>query len=151
MPDCSQELAELRAHLADRDAACPSCGYNLRALTTDHCPECNQQIVLAIRLAEPRLGLWIAGAVALAAGAGFSGLLFAYFLVKIAPGGLSGFERAFGLITGGGFLVEGVLLALWVIFRGPIRRASPAARWALVILACFLNIANFALFTISIK
>ncbi len=34
----------LQALLKDRDCACPHCGYNLRGLTSDNCPECGKTI-----------------------------------------------------------------------------------------------------------
>jgi hypothetical protein len=38
----------LRQYLAGRDAACPSCGYNLRGAVGDRCPECARPLVLGI-------------------------------------------------------------------------------------------------------
>jgi hypothetical protein len=69
----------LAAYLAERDEPCPACTYNLRGLKTDRCPECNRELVLQIRLAEPRLGAWITCLSAAAAMLGFNGLLLLYF------------------------------------------------------------------------
>ncbi len=52
----SDDQAQLRDYLATRDVPCPACGYNLRGLTSGRCPECNLEVVLTVRLAEPRLG-----------------------------------------------------------------------------------------------
>lgn len=45
--------------LADRDWACPGCAYNIRGLTSDRCPECNQLLEVRISLAEPGLGRFL--------------------------------------------------------------------------------------------
>ena len=45
--------------LADRDAACPACSYNLRGLTQPVCPECGKKIELRVGLAEGMSGSWI--------------------------------------------------------------------------------------------
>ncbi len=58
-PRSSDAAAALRAYLTDRDEACPSCSYNLRGLTSDCCPECNEVLVMRVNIAEPRLGAWI--------------------------------------------------------------------------------------------
>lgn len=50
----------LPVFLADREVACPNCSYNLRGLTSDRCPECDQEIVLGVNLAEPAIGAYIA-------------------------------------------------------------------------------------------
>lgn len=76
----------LAAYLAQRDVPCPACNYNLRGLTADRCPECNRELVLQIRLAEPRIGAWIAALSAAAAMLGFNGLLLLYFLAYMARG-----------------------------------------------------------------
>lgn len=76
----------LAAYLAQRDVPCPACNYNLRGLTADRCPECNRELVLQIRLAEPRIGAWIAALAGAAAMLGFNGLLFLYFLAYMARG-----------------------------------------------------------------
>ncbi len=40
----SPRMRELRSFLAERDAPCPECGYGLRGLTGDRCPECGTQV-----------------------------------------------------------------------------------------------------------
>ncbi len=46
--------------LVSRDAPCPSCGYSLRGLSRDRCPECNEVLILQVGMAEPRLGAYLA-------------------------------------------------------------------------------------------
>lgn len=65
--------------LRDHDAACPVCGYNLRALTRPICPECGQGLVLTVRTARLRLG-WLFAAVAPGF---FSGIAAIFLLVPI--------------------------------------------------------------------
>ncbi len=51
-PAASPE-APLFAYLASHDAPCPICGYNLRQLTRDVCPECGQRFHLSIGATRP--------------------------------------------------------------------------------------------------
>ena len=44
----------LRHYLADQDIGCPKCGYNLRGLEDDSCPECGERAELVLRLADAR-------------------------------------------------------------------------------------------------
>jgi hypothetical protein len=59
----------LRAYLADRDAACPRCRYNLRGVQESTCPECGGPVALGIgdstgaraaRLLAAAVLLWVA-------------------------------------------------------------------------------------------
>lgn len=43
----SDDRHGLRDYLAERDIACPGCGYNLRGLPGDACPECGKPVELA--------------------------------------------------------------------------------------------------------
>lgn len=43
----------LRAYLAGRDVSCSGCGYNLRALSGDACPECSSPVSLSVQADEP--------------------------------------------------------------------------------------------------
>ncbi len=54
-------------HLATHDAACPGCGYNLRALLSNTCPECGRSATLA-ELLSPNLpdGAYTIGFIGLA-------------------------------------------------------------------------------------
>lgn len=54
MPDDlpSRDAEALRSFLAERDAACPSCGYNLWGLQSDQCPECGREMKLELSLAQ---------------------------------------------------------------------------------------------------
>src|SRR5262245_31050391 len=85
MSDAPQS-GPLQSFLAETDISCPSCDYNLRGLKGNACPECNQQLVLRVSLAEPRQRAFIAAVIGLAMGAGFHGLLFAYFIIRVLNG-----------------------------------------------------------------
>jgi hypothetical protein len=50
--------SELRAYLAERDAPCPGCTYNLRGVTGDECPECGTRIELGLVDRSLRKLLW---------------------------------------------------------------------------------------------
>jgi hypothetical protein len=80
-PDDSAE--QLRRFLAGRDVACPQCEYNLRDLKVPRCPECGEDLVLRVNLAEPKLRLLITGLIALAAGAGLNGLLLIFLVIQL--------------------------------------------------------------------
>ena len=130
-PD-EHDLAALRAFLAERDSACPSCGYNLRGLQSPACPECNQSLKLQVGLAEPRLGHFIAGLVGLAMGFGFCLIVGAWGLFE-AP------QAAMLVPLGAGVIVLGPALLIWVRWRGKLRRATDAARTTTVIAAYVLS------------
>lgn len=46
--EAPDDQALLLTYLADRDTPCPGCGYNLRGLKEDACPECSGPVALAI-------------------------------------------------------------------------------------------------------
>lgn len=73
---------QLRVFLAETDAPCPNCGYNLRGLSSGVGPECNQPLVLRVGLDEPRLGALMGAASGFLAGggAGFLCLALVAFL-----------------------------------------------------------------------
>lgn len=74
----------LTAYLAENDAPCPACGYNLRDLTTDRCPECSQRIVLSLKLQEPRTGPLIAAIAGLVTCSGAGAMLLAFVVCVMA-------------------------------------------------------------------
>ena len=65
--------------LQEHDAACPLCGYNVRALTRPVCPECKQELTLTVGMARLGMG-WLFAA--LAPGF-FSGIAACFVLVPI--------------------------------------------------------------------
>ena len=81
----------LRSFLADRDQPCPSCGYNLRGLTTNHCPECAVPLGIGLTVRPPlskhaRRGI-IAFAIIMFSGSLMRGGLVIFFLWKNGPYG----------------------------------------------------------------
>lgn len=76
-PTRMQEL--LLEFLRDHDAACPVCGYNVRALTKPICPECKQELVLTVGVTRLGLG-WLLSAVAPGF---FSGIAAFFVLIPI--------------------------------------------------------------------
>ncbi len=76
-PAASNRAEELLLEfLREHDAACPVCGYNLKALTRAICPECGQELMLTVGAARLRFG-WLMAAVA----PGFFSGIAAFFLL----------------------------------------------------------------------
>ena len=128
----------LRRFLADHSAPCPNCGYELRALTADTCPECGEAIRLGVLLARPRLGMFIAGLVGLSAGLGFNFFVlmwFAYARLMMNVGSAISVREAVPPICCG--VVLGGALIPWIRFHARLRAASPVTR-ALLVSACWI-------------
>ena len=145
------DLDALRDYLATRDAPCPSCGYNLRALTTGTCPECNQEIALRVSLVDPRVGLFLVGVVGWALGAGFSVLLLLYGgIVILQYGNLSPGDPFFQILLTGAFLQGGVLLCL-LIYNRSIRRWRTLPRALLAVSGFAASLANLLIFAFNVR
>ena len=142
----------LAAYLSGADRPCPLCGYNLRDLVGNRCPECGDELALRLALAEPRQRAQIAGLVGLSAGAGLSGLMLVFLaLVTLFLRQGGGADRAFVIVTGGGLLVEGLAVAAWLRAWPRIRRASGTVRWALVATCWMLTLANIVVFSFTLR
>lgn len=134
----------LEQSLADRDAACPRCGYNLRGLKGERCPECGEPVSLeSLENRIPR-GVFVVGFVGLSLG------LVAHACAVVA---LIGYGWPFSHETAGcwgmlyallgGIAADLALSALWYFGRFRVGRRHPALRWLLAILlfpAAFLGI-----------
>lgn len=84
--DLGRDHEMLLDFLRDHDAACPVCGYNLRALTIPVCPECSHGLTLTVGTTHLQLG-WL--------------------LASLAPGFFSGIAAAFlSIIIIGSFIVK---------------------------------------------
>ena len=137
----------LTEFLADRDEPCPSCGYNLCDLTSDRCPECGEVLVLSVRLAEPRLGTWLAGLIGVTTGAGFYAFISAWVIFNwlrfSSAGGPDGIDLA---VIFGSMGVLGPSVAFWIIGRRWMRRQGRTLRWAFLIIAWVMCVLSFVLF-----
>ena len=135
----------------DRDVSCPGCGYNVRNLLSDRCPECGEQLQLGLQLVEPRQAAPIAGLVGLAAGLGLGGLLLIYaaiILIVMRQGrGLGNFVW----INSVGFVAHGVALIVWIRMWKRIRRLNAVPKWALVVVAWAMPLLFVVIFSIVIR
>lgn len=129
---------DLRRFLAERDAACPGCGYNLRGLATDKCPECNQHLEMRVALSEPRLGPYLAAMLGLLAGGG------AAFVVVVGALCISMFQgwpppRMTWTILGLPSVtsVSLLLLAAWLLRARPWFRGLSHAGRCFTIVGCW--------------
>lgn len=128
----TEELRLLTEYLAERDEACPRCGYNLRGLTGGRCPECGDQLRLQIGLLEPRLGPYIALLVAGCLGLGGSAL-FSILALSAAP--LNWWSTAPARLMLGQFVLCALLVPFVLARRHRLRRARPSRQWLWAILA----------------
>lgn len=125
------EQSQLQQYLAERDVACPSCGYNLRGLTGDRCPECNELLALKVGLSEPKLAEWMVGLVGIGMSTGFCLIVLLWGMVMSFRSRGPVFEELLPLIIGSG--IGGILLRYWGRFgRRTLSRIGPNGRWPLV-------------------
>jgi hypothetical protein len=140
----------LTAFLAQRDQPCPQCEYNLRNLMGNRCPECGEELVLRVNLAETRQRLLLAGLIGLAAGAGFNGLLILYAIMMQfrRPYGAPG---EFWTVILGGFAIIGAALLMWLSNWRSLRRLSTTTRFLLVLACWVASLIDIVIFTFTIR
>lgn len=127
----------LERFVAGRDVRCPGCGYSLRDLKADRCPECGDRIELRVNLSDPRLGLFIACVIGPAVGLGFHATIILWYGVVHLFGGYHLGLRVlsvpivstFVLAAGMGYLLK---------HRNPFRRLGWPAKlaWAVFSWSC---------------
>ena len=128
--------------LAERNADCPVCGYNVRGLRTPQCPECAAPLELALRSPNQRIGPWALAMVSLSAAAGFDLVLTACFVVICVLHGPAPIDIILrvAVLTVLGIVCVGVMATLvsrrkrWM--RLPVRIQW---RWGWVILAAVVT------------
>jgi hypothetical protein len=148
----AERASLLALFLADRDTPCPQCGYNLRNLQVDRCPECGEQLVLRVNAAEPRQGTMITGLVGLSAGAGMNGLLLVYLaiqLVRREP--IDSWMTRFLVVNLIGLVCEGSALFGWLWQWRRIRRYSKRTRVILTVACWALTLANVLFFSLMLR
>ena len=123
----------LNAYLAERDVPCPRCGYNLRSLAGERCPECGDQLTLRVGLSEPRATAYLTALAASCAGVGGSGL-FCLIGLTAAPADWWAEPAAVSLLVM--LAVSGGMLGGLLARRRSFRVASPRAQWVLAAVAC---------------
>ncbi len=68
----------------ERDAPCPRCGYNLRALSRPVCPECSQNLVLKVGATNFSV-FWLIAAVAPGIFSGITAIVFLVVAMLMGP------------------------------------------------------------------
>jgi len=149
LPSADRDL--LARFLHGRDVACPGCGYNLRDLPGDRCPECGQEIVLHLQLAEPRQAALLTGLIGLSAGAGLNGLLIIYYLIISLFMRFGSPDNRFLWTIGIGLAVHGIALAGWLRYWRRIRRLRGGSRWLLALACCVMPLVDIVIFSLSIR
>lgn len=144
--------AMLTAFLAAHDAPCPVCGYNLRALLGNRCPECGRPLVLAVGTTEPRLAAFIAGLVGLSCGLGFSAILLAWVVAEALFGRRGFFPSLLELaLLVAGAVVGGIGVLAWVRLRRRLGRLREAAKWGWAGAAWLVGVTFPVLFLLEVR
>lgn len=105
----------LRAFLAEHDAPCPICGYNLRGVMLDICPECECPIELGVSSSSSSLGAWL--------------LALLSFAMPLSFDLLIGTMMTIGVIMSAGENPEGVFLMVSLV---ALTMVSVGMLWVLV-------------------
>ncbi len=121
----------LRVFLAEHDAPCPGCGYNLRGTPGDKCPECAEPLTLGVRMDEPKSRWDVVGTIAVVV----CSIYFAFSLVRQAWWLFDG-RYAAGLTSGYLWmsLLSQIILSLgtmaWCVAMFAARKRRPRPAWA---------------------
>lgn len=112
--------------LLGADVPCPRCGYNLRDLQGNRCPECGDELRLQVGLVEPRYGPYLAALSGACLGLGAGVLLGLVALVE-AP--LSWWSETCARLLLVLIGLTAVLVPALLLRRRNFRRRTPASQW----------------------
>lgn len=121
----------LQNFLHGRSHPCPVCGYDLRDLTSDRCPECGRVLRLTVTEARSMHAPFIAGVIALAAplGASATGVVAVGYSRIIAASGWDVLLRPL-VVNALVLALAGPALALWLRYARVLKRQPLARQWA---------------------
>ena len=124
------------AFLAERDVACPGCGYNLRGVSAGRCPECARELALMVEQPGMTPPVKLVTAVVLCMFAISCWSMIAYFML-LRGGGFGAQTWAYGEIAKSFLIMSSqvVLLAWFAAFR---RREGVRGRFVRLGLWCVL-------------
>jgi len=145
----------LALFLTGRDIDCPGCGYNLRDLGTEHCPECRHRLVLTVSLADPPAVRFTLAAIALSAwGVAFGLLVVAVLIISAlerdAPTGDAAVVLLWSPLVG--CVVAAALLLRFLSLRSRRLFASrtKGMQWLTVLRCAFVSLALLGLWVVAI-
>lgn len=132
----------LAAYLARHDARCPGCGYNLRGLETDRCPECGAGFEIGLRGVMPGMRTWIACVIMTCVGLGFAAMITLIGGLELLTWGyVEGIEYLVYGTTGVSLIASVVYLALLTRRRAVLwQRSRRGLLWTRVFSAGLLAV-----------
>ncbi len=139
----------LTRFLANHDAECPVCGYNLRGLQTAVCPECSKRIELCVRAPDAVLRWYLVSLVAISIAFGFTGIvgaICAYF--SITEGMPQGTEAVFIWTVWALAVVSGMATIGLSAFRSRFQRLSRRQQVFMAVTTAFASLAMSAGYSI---
>ena len=143
----------LRVFLSGRDAECPFCGYNLRDLASDQCPECGERVRLSLQAVNAKIGWAVAGLMGLTTGAGFSLLMSIFFITLFMRRSFADHHMwmDFWMIMVLPLTIQSMLVWWWLRRWGWLRRLPLAQRIMAAGAAWFVPLLNIIIFSIYLK
>jgi hypothetical protein len=126
------DTGRLVEFLQDRDASCPLCGYNLRNLTDETCPECRHELRLTVGVDGVRFG-WFLAAVTPSLFSGIAAVLMLILALTAQAAGAVDLPPVIYLLALVG-LTSGAVGLVLIVRRHRFIRLRPQVQrtWALV-------------------
>jgi hypothetical protein len=118
--------------LANRDASCPVCQYNLRDNASSVCPECGAVLELRLGSRDLHLGAWLVALLGVSLPLGFVVPLFVISIIVEWTQGMSGPPGALAIL-GGAIIPHGLATAALISLRHRFWRRSHRTQWVLAI------------------
>ncbi len=144
------EVDLLLRFVHQRDVRCPRCDYNIRNLTQPVCPECNEELHLAVGMRRPRFG-WFIVALAPSVFSGIAALLLGITIITVfffAPRGSMPWPLpaadVFGFLSAG----FGIMLCL---FRWRFLKQATGFQVALGGVLWFVHITAFFILVLLLR
>jgi len=133
VPD-EAESALIYAWLAEHDAPCPACGYNLRGVVSRLCPECGTPIELHIGSTNLPLGAWLSAIIMLVSTTSLSAGFAVHETIWLLSGGNNKFIYLFYIAFGFVFMGP-ISIAYLLMNRNKFYRLGEGAQSAILVVA----------------
>ncbi len=126
------DTGRLVEFLQDRHAPCPLCGYNLRNLTDDVCPECRQKLRLTVGVHHVQFG-WFLATVTPSLFSGIAAVLMLILILAALVAGAAPLPPVIDALVLFGF-ASGVVALMLIVRRHQFVQLRPRVQrtWAMV-------------------